>query len=190
MISSFACGFPSHVLLFVPVVLLQNWVLPSKNRYCIKIGLCPIGPQHWHVAVNAPRTTYGKLWNLSFNSFPLSLIYTTFPVSASTVCTVISSWISVVHSVCSCVKIYYSSSNCSIICVAWSWRGSTFTCLSCFYICVAFNSDCKLFISWVPFRCCVMLIVFSLCLRYCLGMLSLYFSWSHCWTYSSSSNSI
>jgi len=50
MLSSFACDFPSHVLLFPPAVLLQNWVLPSKNSYFLKAGLRLTGPQQWHVA--------------------------------------------------------------------------------------------------------------------------------------------
>jgi hypothetical protein len=41
MLATFSCKVSSYVLLFLPVVLLQNWVLPSKIRYFLKIGLCP-----------------------------------------------------------------------------------------------------------------------------------------------------
>ena len=44
MISSFACCFSLHVLLFLPVVLLQNWALPYQHLVFPQNSLAPNKP--------------------------------------------------------------------------------------------------------------------------------------------------
>jgi hypothetical protein len=94
----------------------------------------------------------------------------------------------VVHSTCVYTILFFSTSNCVIIFVAFSWMGSICVCLSCLCAYAVFSSACNLFISCVPFKRSMMLIVFLLCLRSCIYALILSSSWSHYWTCSSSSN--
>jgi hypothetical protein len=137
--------------------------------------------------VHGPCTTLSELWNFSGSSFPFSLIYTALFVNASIVCVVISSFINVVLFASACSLLVFSFSNCTIICAAFSLRGSNSTFLSCFYICISFNSICRVFISQVPSKRLVMLIVFYRCLSSCMEVLNFPSPWSHYWTFFSSS---
>jgi hypothetical protein len=140
--------------------------------------------------VHTPCTSFSKLWNFSTSSFPFSLICTTFFVSASTICSVIFSYSNDVPYECACAMLFFSSSSCEIICVYCSWRGSNWSCLSYLFIYVFFNSVCRVFISWVPFKCSIILIVFFHFFNPCMEMLIFSSSWSNYWTFSSSSKMV
>ena len=140
--------------------------------------------------VHDPYIAFSKLWNFFTISFPFSLIYTTLSVSASTICVVISSCSIVAPYECSCAMLIFSSSRCAIICVSCFWRGSNWACLSCLFVCVVFNYVCKVFISWVPFKCSIIFIVLCHCFNSCMEALIFSSCWSNYWTFSSSSKAV
>jgi hypothetical protein len=165
-----------------------------KIEFLPKIGHVPnrpptltCGSSRATQVVCAPCTTFSKLWNFSASSFPFSFTCTTLSVSASTICIVICSCSNVVLSECACAILVFSSSSSTIICVSCSWRGSNWACLSFLLIYIVFNSVCRVFISWVPFKRSVMLMVFCHCFNSCMEALIFSSCWSNCWTFSSSS---
>jgi hypothetical protein len=137
--------------------------------------------------VHAPCTTFSKLWNFSVSSFPFSFTYKTLFVSALTICVVICSCRNVVLFECACTILVFSSSSSTIIFVACSWRGSNWACLACLLICVVFNSVCRVFISYVPFKHSVILMILCCYFHYFMETLIFSSCWSNCWTFSSSS---
>jgi hypothetical protein len=137
--------------------------------------------------VCTPCTTFSNPWKFYVSYFPFSFTYIALSVSTSTICIVIYYCSNFALFECVCTILFFSSSSSTIICASCSWRSSNWACLAFLLIYVVFHSIYRVFISCMPFKHSVMLMVFFCYFNSYMEVLIFSSFWSNRWRFSSSS---